>query len=204
MASLAADAITVADAAGLERFHLAGVSMGGMIAQHVALDYRARVRSLVLAATHPGGWPHRIPPAGALGLWTAMRHRDRGRRLDALAKLLFPAPYLAATDRDALHAALAQEFGGHVSLRALLGQIRAIAGHDTRARLAGLAGLPTLVLQPGEDRLVRPSGSTTLATALPGARLERLANAGHGLVRQCADEVNQMLADHWQASAAHP
>lgn len=200
MASLAADAVAVADAAGLQTFHLAGVSMGGMIAQHVALAYRDRVRSLALLATHPGGWRYRVPPLGAWRLWPAVRHRDPKVRLAALAQLLFPPAYLATVDDAALHRALAEEFGGG-SLATLAGQVRAVAGHDTRDRLSQLAGLPVLVLQPGSDRLVRPQGSAALAASIPGARLVCLDAAGHGLVRQCAPELHTLLCDHWLGAA---
>src|SRR5690349_17203444 len=54
MAGMAEDAVSVLDAAGADSAHVIGASMGGMIAQHVALDHRERVRSLVLACTTPG------------------------------------------------------------------------------------------------------------------------------------------------------
>lgn len=195
MATLAADAVAVADAAAMARFHVVGVSMGGMVAQHVALGYRDRVASLTLIATHPGGLRYRVPPLGAFRIGPHTRSRDPDKRADALARLLFPAAHLASTDRQALRLALREDFGAHLPLRTFLAQLGAVQGHDTRARLAELGGLPTLVIRPGHDNLVRQRGSDELAHRIPGAQLVRIDEAGHGVVRQSAAQVNRLLQE---------
>lgn len=195
MQTLAADALAVADALGMQRFHLVGVSMGGMVSQHIALRHRERVQSLSLIATHPGGWAHRLPPWTGLRLVPLTRSRNPEQRVRTLARLLFPPKHLQAADPAELHAALREDFGDYLPARTFLGQVRAVLGHDTRARLAELGGLPTLIVRPGQDNLVRMTGSDALARGIPGARLLRLDQAGHGVIRQCAAELNAALLE---------
>ena len=93
MADLAADAIGVLDSLGWERAHLVGLSMGGMIAQHIALDVPGRIATLSLLATHSGGCQPVLPPREAIKLLLASTvARDSERRLEVLAKLGLASP----------------------------------------------------------------------------------------------------------------
>lgn len=197
MHRLASDAVQVADAAGMKRFHVVGVSMGGMVAQHVALNWLPRTVSLTLIATHPGGPLARIPPLGAFRFGPRTASRDLKKRFSALSRLLYPPAYLEGIDQSELHEALRHEFGEGTALSTMWRQFAAIWTHDTRGDLPQLAGLPTLVVQSGPDNLVRPHWSTYLAKHIPGAKLVRFPHAGHGVVRQCADEVNLLLNQHF-------
>ena len=69
--------------------------------------------------------------------------------------------------------------------------------HNTRRRLPRLADVPTLVLKPEQDLLVPPKCSDTLAARIPGARLVSFPEAGHGMLQQCRDQVNDVLQEHW-------
>ena len=197
MHRLASDAVEVADAAGIKRFHVVGVSMGGMVAQHVALHWLPRTVSLTLIATHPGGPLARIPPLGAFRFGPRTASRDLKKRFSALSRLLYPPAYLEGIDQNELHEALRHEFGDGTALSTMWRQFAAIWRHDTRSDLPKLAGLPTLVVQSGPDNLVRPHWSTYLAKHIPGAKLARFPHAGHGVVRQCADEINPLLNRHF-------
>lgn len=202
MHRLASDAVTVADTAGVRRFHVVGVSMGGMVAQHVALHWLPRTVSLTLIATHPGGPLARVPPLGALKFGPGTASRDATKRFKSLSRLLYPPAYLEGVDEAELHEALRNEFGERASLTTLWRQFAAIWRHDTRADLPILRDLPTLVVQSGPDNLVRPHWSSYLARNIPGARLARFPHAGHGVVRQCADELNPMLNEHFDRAEA--
>lgn len=200
MGLLAADAVGLLDHLGWADAHIVGVSMGGMVAQHVALDHRARVRSLTLIATNAGGFFNRLPrPAGA---WHFLRGTlgPRRGRLDAAKDLLFPRAFQAEADPDWLRDVLTRDFGTRPPREGRRGQLRAVFGHDTRDRLAELAGLPTLIVKPELDVLVRPSQSELLHARIPGSEILRLADAGHGVLRQSRDVLNPRLLAHLAAA----
>ncbi len=207
MHDMARDALRVADALAAdarasgaepdawERFHLVGVSMGGMVAQEVALRAPARVRSLTLIATFGGGPLHgRLPTAEGLRAFVAANlAREPGARVRALQALLYPPEYLASADRAALGARMRAQLSGRVPPRTLLGQLHAVFRHDALERLPALT-LPALVVRPGRDVLVRPAHSDALLARLPHARQLVLPDAGHGVIFQRAPELNAAIA----------
>ena len=197
---LAADAAHLMDHLGWERAHIVGVSMGGMVAQRLALDHRQRLLSLALIATHPGGMRARLPRAAGVARFIGAHRGPTRQRVRALERLLFPEAFLSTCDRRWLGAVLRSDFGRPVALRHRLSQLCAVSLHDTRASLRRLAGMPTLVVKPDQDVLVRPDQSDRLARLIPGARLETFPDAGHGLIRQCHARLNPMLLEHMAAA----
>jgi len=197
MDQLADDAVGLLDELGLPDAHIVGVSMGGHISQHLALRHRDRVRSLSLIATHAGGWRARLPDRQ--GIWWFLRAQtgDRDARGRAVANLLYPKAWLANADPANLRALLENDLGQPVSRSVMLAQVAAILGHDAAARLRELAGIPTLIVRPGLDCLIRPRESDRLHRLLPHARLVRIDDAGHGVIRQCPDTVNAELLRHF-------
>lgn len=198
MRQLAADAMHLLDHLGIERVHLVGVSMGGMVSQEIALEHRARIASLSLLATHPGGMVNRLPrAAGAFHFLSANLARTRPERLRAVARLLFPRAFREQVGEPWLMDVLAEDFAEPPSLTGRRGQLAAIFHHDTRARLQRLAGLPTLVIKPEEDLLVNPRNSEVLHQSIPGSTIVRYPDAGHGLIRQKGPELGQALRAHF-------
>lgn len=188
---LAGDAVAVLDALGWRQAHVVGVSLGGMVAQEIALGFPGRVRSLTLIATHPGGPLGVLPePRGALRFAQSLVWR----KPEAMAELLYPASFLRHVNHDALQERMRAQFGRRQSRRTLAYQLGAVVRHDTRSRL-GQLGVPTVVVKPGADILVRPFHSDELARLIPGAQLLELAEAGHGVTFQCAREVNAAVRD---------
>ena len=176
-AEMADDAVRVLDAARVERAHVYGLSLGGMIAQEVALRHPDRVERLVLGATTPGGdravasgedarafFARRAQMSAEEAVWAsvpynygaATRERHAGRiGEDIVRRLRFPiepAPYQA--------------------------QLAAALGHDTGGRLGAIRA-PTLVVHGEEDRMVPAANARILANAIPGARTELWPGAGH-------------------------
>lgn len=195
MATLAGDAAALIAHLGWEAAHVVGVSMGGMIAQELALTRPERVRSLTLIATHAGGRRPRRPTLP--GLAAVLHANVLGGGYDAMARALYPAQYLARADHDAMRAQLRRSFPP-LPRRNALAQLAAVARHRSAARLAAITA-PTLVVQAGRDRLIHPRESDRLHRLIPGARIERFADAGHGLIRQYAHAVNALLLDHFAA-----
>jgi pimeloyl-ACP methyl ester carboxylesterase len=192
MRAMARDMVRVLDAVAWESAHVVGTSMGGMIAQELALVAPGRVRSLTLIATHAGG--RRAVPS-LRGLYLLGRSLLLPRRsLEQAYQLLYPKHYVTAENRTAILEHWRQ-IGRPARPPVLLAQAAAIARHDTRRRLRKVRA-PTLVVRPGMDVLISPRWSDELAGAIPGARLLRFDDAGHGVTHQKAAELNRALRAH--------
>ncbi|MCB9604202.1 MAG: alpha/beta hydrolase [Sandaracinus sp.] len=196
MKDMADDAVGVLDALGWDDAHLVGVSMGGMVAQEIALRFEPRLRSLTLIATHEGG---RLP--AKLPTWVGMRQFVRANtsrgpaRLEAMKTLLYPPEFAGRFDPATLGERMAAQFGRPVAKETLVGQLSAVLRHDTGDRLGRLT-LPTLIVKPCKDVLIKPSSSDRLRRRIAHARLLELADAGHGVTFQCAAEVNEGIRRH--------
>jgi len=198
MSDLADDVLELLDTLGWERAHVVGISMGGMIAQHLALQAPSRVRSLTLAATHAGGLRHAVPPLRGIQLF-AQANLARGRdRFDALARLLYSDSFLETHGARALEM-LQRDFARPPSRRVRLAHMHAIARHRTADQLHELASLETLIVRPGQDVLIDPRQSDRLLRLIPGARMVRFDDSGHGVTRQCAGRFNELALEHFAA-----
>ena len=200
--AMALDALAIMDAEKIEQFHVVGHSMGGLIAQEVALRAPTRVKSLALLCTFARGkQATRLTPAIVLiGLRT--RLGTRAMRRNAFLELVMPPALLAASDRVQLAEKLRALFGRDLAEQPpiILKQLGAMAKYDASARLGQVAHIPTLVISAELDRIALPSFGRELAAAIPGARFVELAGAGHGVPIHAPDEVNALLADHFAAA----
>lgn len=200
MTSLADDALGALDEGGVESAHVIGASMGGMIAQHIALDHRERVRSLVLACTTPGGRSG-APPWRMLAA-TALRPLVGSRRAFPVVAPVLYAAQTRAEHPDRLREDLERRVADDTPARTVYAQMGAIAGHDTRERLAELAGLETLVLHGLEDTLIPPDRARDLARLIPDARLELLPACGHILATDAEEATAAAIGAHLERSGA--
>jgi pimeloyl-ACP methyl ester carboxylesterase len=199
MGEMAGDAVAVLDAAGVGEAHVMGASMGGMIAQHVALDHRDRVASLILACTTPGG--RQGAPNGRLLAASLLRPFVGPRRT---GPIVAPALYAQRT-RDERRERMVEDFRHRMTdkvggLTAWM-QMAAIAGHDTRARLGELARLPTLVIHGEEDVLVPIERGRELAAGIPGAKLVEIPECGHLLSTDAEETVVASVLEHLERGA---
>jgi pimeloyl-ACP methyl ester carboxylesterase len=197
MRDLGRHGVAVMDALGWDRAHVVGVSMGGMIAQEIALSFNDRVRSLSLVVTHPGGVRHVIPSPRSLLAFGRGFLGPRAGRARVLERLIFPEEYLASVDVAPLRAALRDHVVSAGSGADRLLQIAAILTHRASSRLPALADTPTLIVKASLDRLVRPSSSHRLHALIPNSRLVEFKDAGHAVLHQCADRLNGVLLDHF-------
>jgi pimeloyl-ACP methyl ester carboxylesterase len=204
--AMAADALAVMDSQGFDRFHVAGHSMGGVIAQALALATPARIKSLVFLCTFARGKDGSKVTLPMLATALRMRIGSRAMRRNAFLELIMPERYLRQTDRAALAAELHPLFGRDLAEQPpiVMKQLRAMSRFDAGARLEALAPIPTLVVSAAEDRIAPPSTGRALAAAIPGAKYLEIADAGHGLPIHRAAETNALLAGHWTEVERRP
>jgi 3-oxoadipate enol-lactonase len=194
MANMVDDALAVLDAAEVQTAHVMGASMGGMIAQHLALDHRDRVRSLVLACTTAGG-RREVPNLRLIASILLGPLVGRSRTFPLVAPALY-SQRTRTDERDRLEEDMRIRSADRVGARTPLLQAAAIAGHDTRSRLRELDGMPTLVVHGLEDRLISPERGRELARLIPGARLVEIPSAGHLLATDAEQQTAATVVDH--------
>lgn len=173
-ARFAADLAALLDALALDRVHLGGISMGGVIAQRFALDHPERLRSLILCSTSS--------EIGATGTATWRRLADRieqrGFGAGARDASRSFAPAFAAAHPEVVAAAGRQTAGNEPA--AYAAAARAMSDYHWTADLARVR-VPVLILQGLADQLTPPGGSVRMRRALPAARLLMFDDTGHNL-----------------------
>jgi 3-oxoadipate enol-lactonase len=187
-AQLAADALGVLDTAGLERAHVVGASLGGMIAQELALAAPERVERLVLCCTTPGGAGAAPMPSRTVALMLEAPSLDpsEAQRRFVLNALAPAAPGALVDEICAYRAAHPPDPAGWQALAA------AGAAHDALSRLGEIAR-PTLVLHGTADNVVDPHNAELLAAGIPGATLEWFQGAGHLFAWEQSDRFARVV-----------
>ncbi|MCL6581250.1 MAG: alpha/beta hydrolase [Firmicutes bacterium] len=176
---MAEDTVGLMDALGLEKACVLGLSMGGMIAQELALGHPERVERLVLGCTTPG-LKRGVPPAPGVMRLLAVESRGPGlRQAFALARATLATSWLL-THLYALPRLWRMALFHPTSPEGYLRQLQAIAEFDASDRLPALR-VPTLVLHGTLDVLLPPENGRLLAELIPGARLVLFKGAAHGL-----------------------
>jgi pimeloyl-ACP methyl ester carboxylesterase len=177
IAQLGADAAALLDALELDSAHVLGISMGGMVAQELALQHPERVRTLTLGCTYCGGAGSSLTPPDVIRRLTeAMSSGDRARALRVAWEINVSGAVAADEKSRARFLAIAERRA--VAVPVIMAQIQAVLGHDTRVRLGQLRA-PTLVIHGTEDQMLPVGNAPLIASLIPGARLEILDGVGH-------------------------
>lgn len=177
VAEMAADAVQVLGEAGIERAHVVGTSLGGMVAQELALAYPDRLDRLVLACTTPGG-PNAHPmPQVTVTLMTEAATLEPAVALRRFVENAL-APATVAAHPELVDRIMAHRLATAQHPAAWAAQAAAGATFDAYDRLGALTA-PTLVQHGDADVVVDPRNADLLVELLPDARLERIAGTGH-------------------------
>jgi 3-oxoadipate enol-lactonase len=198
--TMAADAVAVLDELEIERAHVGGASLGGMIAQEIALEFPERVGTMVLLST-TGGFP----------LLDLVPRRRLLQRLEAVVRAWWPASDPEQRIRDFLCVAASEDFAAQcrpgdevwaavaatfeepTNQRGLVKQLLAGARHSTWSRLPRLT-MPVQVHHGTEDRLVPFAAGRELARRIPGARFMVYEGAGHGILERLDESADSIVA----------
>jgi pimeloyl-ACP methyl ester carboxylesterase len=199
---MALDALAIADVEHAGRFHLLGHSMGGLIAQHIALTARERIRSLSLVCTFANGADATRLSTRLLALGLRSRIGTRAMRRRAMVDMIMPREYLRGRDAAVLGEELGDLFGRDLADQPPIvsEQLRAMSRYSAASRLGELSGIPTLVVSGAHDPIAPPHLGRAIASAITGARFVEFAHASHALPIQCAPELNALLLDHLTAA----
>lgn len=192
---MADDAKGLLDVLGIDKAHVFGVSMGGMIAQEFVLNYPERVHCLVLGCTNCGG-KHSVPPSAEA---LAFLFGPEMAKLSVEERARLTVHWLWTREFIEKHPEAVDNYVTITSryptpVHGFRRQAEAIAGHDTYDRLPRIK-VPTLVITGDSDRLIPPENSRILASRIPGAELVILKNAGHGFITDATEEASKVIID---------
>ena len=197
MPDMAADAVGLMDGLGIERAHVVGLSMGGMIAQEMAIGHRARVRSLCSIMSNTGDRRNGSVAAPLMAKIVRRKPPTLASAVEDSVELfrLISGPHFDPDEhRQWARAGVARSFTPEGAAR----QTAAIAASRDRTKLLGSVEAPTLVVHGLIDPLVKPSGGIATAKAVPGARLLALPDMGHDLPRPRWLELRDAIVENFR------
>jgi pimeloyl-ACP methyl ester carboxylesterase len=194
---MAEDTVGLMDHLGIEKAHILGVSMGGYIAQELAINHPGRVKKLVLGCTYA----HQDETGGHSSEYHRGLGVEEGCSCDELRGVAVPtvlgtALSLGFSSRlvSVAAAPLLRPCARLMATRGISGQYQAIVGHDTLDRLRLIAA-PTLVITGTRDRLIKPGSSEILASRIPNARLVRVEGGSHSFFIGMRGRFNKEVLD---------
>jgi pimeloyl-ACP methyl ester carboxylesterase len=201
LADMAGDAIAVADQLGIDRFHVVGASMGGMIVQVLAIAHPDRLLSLtsVMSTTGDADVGHPSEEARRLLLQAPPTDRDGyiSHYLQGLRAWGSPACY----DEERLSTMAAEAYDRCVDPAGRGRQLMAVIASPSRTEALSKVRVPALVVHGDADKLIDQSGGRRTAEAIPNARLEIIQGMGHDYPPQYWDRWVDLITDHARAAS---
>jgi 3-oxoadipate enol-lactonase len=193
IARLAEDAAGLLAALEIDSAHVVGISMGGMVAQELALAHPERVRTLTLGCTYCGGQGSSLSsPEVIQRLTEAMMSGDRERAIRTAWEVNVSAGF---ADDGAYATFLANGLERAVAIPVVMAQMQAIAGHDTLTRLPQLT-MPTLVVHGTADQMVPVENGRLIASHISGSRLEIFDGVGHLFFWERPERAAELVREH--------
>jgi pimeloyl-ACP methyl ester carboxylesterase len=192
---MADDAAALLRALELDSAHVLGISMGGMIAQELALNHRELVRTLTLGCTYCGGPGSALaPPSTVQKLQAGIASGDRETAIRAGWEINV-SPAMAADD-DAYARFRQIGMTRAVSVPVIMAQLQACAAHDTHERLPELSELPTLVVHGTVDELLPVQNGRLIHSRIDGSRLEIFDGVGHLFFWERPERSAELVREH--------
>ncbi|MPY95313.1 MAG: alpha/beta fold hydrolase [Acidimicrobiia bacterium] len=202
LADMAADAVGLLDHLGVQAAHVLGASMGGMIAQQLAMDRPGRVLSLTSLMSTTGEPEVGQPRPEALELMALPPPEGREEAIDRAVVVASIVGSPDRVDEERVRSVAGAQFDRAFDPDGVQRQLIAIVSSPSRAE--GLVGLrtPTLVVHGTEDLLVDPSGGRRTAELVPGARLELVEGLGHDLPVPFWSHIIELVTRHAASASA--
>jgi 3-oxoadipate enol-lactonase len=194
IAELAADTAELLERLEVESAHVVGISMGGMIAQELALAHPQRLRSLTLGCTYCGGEGSRLMPQENLEkLAAGMASGNRDQAIRAAYEVNLSPGFRADEDAYAAFHEMATKVPAAKQVIEL--QAQAIFGHDTSARLGEISA-PTLIVHGTVDGVLPFANGEQIAALMPAARFEALEDVGHMFWWEQPQRSAELIREH--------
>ena len=196
LADMADDTAGLVDALGVDRVHLVGASMGGMISQEFALRHPERLLTLTSIMSTPAPQIGPPTPAAAAALFTPppTNEEEAGDRAVEVYRVIGSPGY--PLDEDGLRARGTESFRRANDPAGVARQLAAIHASGDRSERLGEVAVPTLVLHGEDDPLVQLDGGVATAKAVPGARLVTYPGMGHDLPRALWEPIVDEIVRH--------
>lgn len=204
LTDMAADGVGLLDALGIEKAHVVGASMGGMIAQHIAFSHPERVLSLTSIMSTTGN--PRLPAARKEAIAVLTKRPDSLEESALVAhgmkigRTIGSPGYPAGEARLRASATLNARRSVHPA--GLPRQLAAIIDDGCRRERLARVTAPTLVIHGEADPLVPVEGGRDTAAHIPGARLKLIPGMGHDLPLELVDEIADAITDHAHTAAS--
>jgi pimeloyl-ACP methyl ester carboxylesterase len=204
LADMADDAVGLLDHLGIERAHVTGASMGGMIAQTIAIRHPDRVLSLASIMSSTGGRLTGRPALRVLPIFLKRAPLGREAYIEHITRLLrtIGSPGFER-DEEEMREMLGRAYDRGIDPAGSGRQLAAILADADRAPRLRRLDLPAVVIHGTADRLVHPSGGRATARAIPGAKLVMIHGMGHDLPRGAWPRIIDAIAEN-AARASEP
>jgi len=200
---MAEDTVGLMDVLGIKSAHLVGASMGGMIAQEIAISFPQRVRSLTSIMSTTGNPRLPQPTREATAILMAPPPSSREEFLDRFGKTWKVLRAGSFPEDEALDRGRAERtFERGLNPAGVGRQLRAVLASGSRKERLHAVKAPTLVIHGTVDPLVRPEGGKDTAASIPGAKLLMIDGMGHALPLRFWSEIIEAIDKHAHAASA--
>lgn len=195
LSDMARDVVGLLDGWGIERAHVAGASLGGMVAQHLAIEHPDRLQSLTSIMSGPGSVRHMVPEPRALRALLGPAPKTREENMDRTEAIFRVIGGELPLDWEKIREGAGLAWDRGFNSRGFLNQWAAMCASGSRLHALKRVRTPSLVLHGSADPLCRPLAGRATAAALPDARHVEIAGMGHALPRAAWPQLVDAIHD---------